>query len=102
MNKYFILGSVTSGLLSASIHFQNLLGLIHHAPVPLKAPVTTDRFGCRLICRTPGGQKRHKKTDDSISVKTPARFNLLSIQSALSLSKPISLPKKRKSKYLLA
>lgn len=72
-----------------------MFGLIYLSPFLLKATVTTDHSSCRLICRTRGGQRRHKKTDDSISVKTRHRFNLLSIQSAPSLSESISFLEKK-------
>lgn len=78
---------MTSSLFSDSIHYRLCFVSFAHLHSHWKQILTTDHFSCRLIRRTPRGRKkRHKKTDDSISIITKARFNLRSIQSASSKS----------------
>lgn len=95
MNKYPIFVIMTSSLFSASIHFRLCLVsfTILRSCWKQSWPLTTSAADWFAGHR--GGQKRHKKTDDSISVITEAWFNLLSIQSASSLPSRSAFSKKK-------
>lgn len=85
MNEYPIFLIMTSSLFSDSIHYSLCLVPFTNSHSRWKQywPLTTSAVD--WFVGHPGGQRRHKKTDDSIFIITMARFNLLSIQSAFSL-----------------
>lgn len=58
-----------------------------HLQIPLPAESNTDHWPLQLWIDSQDawGTEEHPKTDDSISIITKARFNLLSIQSVASL-----------------